>query len=128
MIEKEPVTVVCSEKGWIRAMKGHMADVSGLTFKEGDKGEFTFHAMTTDKVMLFSTAGKFFTLDVGKLPGGRGHGEPVRLMCDLDAADSIVALFVHAPGPSGCSPPPTATASSCRRTSAWPTPARASRC
>jgi topoisomerase-4 subunit A len=54
--------------------------------------------MTTDKVMLFSSSGKFFTLDVAKLPGGRGHGEPVRLMCDLDAADSIVSLFVHAPG------------------------------
>ena len=92
MIEKEPVTVVCSEKGWIRTMKGHMEDVSGLTYKDGDKGEFTFHAMSTDKVMLFSSSGKFFTLDVGKLPGGRGHGEPVRLMCDLDAADSIVSL------------------------------------
>jgi topoisomerase-4 subunit A len=98
MIEKEPVTVVCSEKGWIRTMKGHMEDVSGLTYKDGDKGEFTFHAMSTDKVMLFSSSGKFFTLDVGKLPGGRGHGEPVRLLCDLDAADSIVSLFVHVPG------------------------------
>jgi topoisomerase IV subunit A len=98
LIEKEPVTVVCSEKGWIRTMKGHLEDFSGLTFKDGDKGEFMFHAMTTDKVMLFSSSGKFFTLDVAKLPGGRGHGDPVRLMCDLDAADSIVSLFVHAPG------------------------------
>ena len=98
MIEKEPVTVVCSEKGWIRTMKGHLEDVSGLTYKDGDKGQFTFHAMTTDKVMLFSSSGKFFTLEVGKLPGGRGHGEPVRLMCDLDAADSIVSLFVHRAG------------------------------
>ena len=65
------------DKGWIRTMKGHMEDVSGLTYKDGDKGEFTFHAMSTDKVMLFSSSGKFFTLDVGKLPGGRGHGEPV---------------------------------------------------
>ena len=98
LIEKEPVTVVCSEKGWIRTMKGHMEDVSGLAYKDGDQGQFTFHAMTTDKVMLFSSSGKYFTLDVSKLPGGRGHGEPVRLMCDLDAADSIVALFVHVPG------------------------------
>jgi topoisomerase IV subunit A len=98
MIEKEPVTVVCSEKGWIRTMRGHLEDVSGLTYKDGDKGQYTFHAMSTDKVMLFSSSGKFFTLDVAKLPGGRGHGEPVRLMCDLDAADSIVALFVHQPG------------------------------
>jgi topoisomerase-4 subunit A len=98
MMEKEPVTVVCSDKGWIRTMKGHMEDFSGLTYKDGDGGRFAFHAMTTDKVMLFSSSGKFFTLDVAKLPGGRGHGEPVRLMCDLDAADSIVALFVHVPG------------------------------
>ncbi len=98
MIEKEPVTVVCSEKGWIRTMKGHLEDFSGLTYKDGDKGQFAFHAMTNDKVMLFSSSGKFFTLDVAKLPGGRGHGEPVRLMCDLDAADSIVSLFVHVPG------------------------------
>jgi topoisomerase-4 subunit A len=98
LIEKEPVTVVCSEKGWIRTLKGHMEDFSGLAYKDGDSARFAFHAMTTDKVMLLSSSGKFFTLDVGKLPGGRGHGEPVRLMCDLDAADSIVSLFVHVPG------------------------------
>jgi topoisomerase-4 subunit A len=98
LIEKEPVTVVCSEKGWIRAMKGHLEDVSGLTYKDGDSGKFVFPAMTTDRIMVFSSSGKFFTLDGGKLPGGRGHGEPLRLMCDLDAADSVVALFVHTPG------------------------------
>ncbi|WP_395685127.1 DNA topoisomerase IV subunit A [Aestuariivirga sp.] len=98
MLEKEPVTVVCSEKAWIRTMKGHLEDFGSLSFKDGDKGQFAFHAMSTDRVMLFSSAGKFFTLDVAKLPGGRGHGEPVRLMCDLDAAESIVALFVHVPG------------------------------
>ena len=98
MIEKEPVTVVCSEKGWIRTMKGHLEDVSSLTYKDGDKGQFTFHAMTTDKVMLFSSSGKFFTLDVAKLPGGRGHGEPVRLMCDLDAADRSSRSSCISPG------------------------------
>ncbi|MFM8745880.1 MAG: DNA topoisomerase IV subunit A [Aestuariivirga sp.] len=98
MIEKEPVTVVCSEKGWIRVMKGHLEDFSSLAYKDGDRGQYAFHAMSADRVLLFSSSGKFFTLDVGKLPGGRGHGEPVRLLCDLDAADSIVALFVHAPG------------------------------
>ncbi len=98
MIDKEPVTVVCSEKGWIRTMKGHLEDFSTLTYKDGDAAKFTFHAQTTDKIMLFSSSGKFFTLDAAKLPGGRGHGEPVRLMCDLDAADSIIALFVHQPG------------------------------
>jgi topoisomerase-4 subunit A len=98
LIEKEPITVVCSEKGWIRAMKGHMEDTAQLSYKEGDAAKFVFPAMTTDKIMLFSSSGKFFTLDGAKLPGGRGHGEPVRLICDLDAADAIVALFVYTPG------------------------------
>ncbi|MGE3829573.1 MAG: DNA topoisomerase IV subunit A, partial [Parvibaculaceae bacterium] len=98
LIEKEPVTIVCSEKGWIRALKGHIEDVSSLAFKDGDKGKFVEKAETTDTVMLFSSSGKFFSLDAGKLPGGRGHGEPVRLMADLEATDDIVALFVHRPG------------------------------
>ena len=98
MIDREPVTVVCSEKGWIRTMKGHMEDFSTLAYKDGDQGKFMFHAQTTDRIMLVSSSGKFFTLDAGKLPGGRGHGEPVRLICELDAADSIIALFVHKPG------------------------------
>ena len=95
MIDKEPVTVVCSEKGWIRSMKGHMADTSALSFKEGDKGKFAIHAQTTDKILALASSGRFYTLDVNKLPGGRGHGEPLRLMVDVDAADAIVALFVH---------------------------------
>ena len=98
LIEKEPITVVCSEKGWIRALKGHLEDASSLTYKDGDKGKYVFPAMTTDKIMLFSSSGKFFTLEGAKLPGGRGHGEPVRLMCDIDAADAIIALFVHTAG------------------------------
>ncbi len=98
LIEKEPITVVCSEKGWIRSMRGHMEDISGLTYKDGDQEKFVLHAMTTSKIMLFSSSGKFFTLDGAKLPGGRGHGEPVRLICDMDAADSIVALFVYTEG------------------------------
>jgi topoisomerase IV subunit A len=98
LIEKEPITVVCSEKGWIRSMKGHLEDTSSLTYKDGDQGRFVVKAMTTDSIMLFSSSGKFFTLDASKLPGGRGHGEPVRLMADIDAADQIVALFVHQPG------------------------------
>ncbi len=98
LIEKEPITVVCSEKGWIRALKGHLEDAASLTYKDGDKGKYVFPAMTTDKIMLFSSSGKFFTLEGAKLPGGRGNGEPVRLMCDIDAADAIVALFVHTPG------------------------------
>ncbi|MBG1231829.1 DNA topoisomerase IV subunit A [Aestuariivirga litoralis] len=98
MIEKEPVTVVLSDKGWIRAMKGHLEDTNTLTYKEGDEGKFVVKAQTTDKIMLFSSSGKFFTLDASKLPGGRGNGEPVRLMADIDAADTIVALFPLVPG------------------------------
>lgn len=97
MVEKEPITILCSDKGWIRSMKGHIEDTSSLTYKDGDVGRFVIKAMTTDKVMLFSSSGKFFSLDAAKLPGGRGHGEPVRLMADLDATDQIVDLFVHLP-------------------------------
>jgi topoisomerase IV subunit A len=98
MIEREPVTIVCSEKGWIRSLKGHISEASQFAFKEGDKGKFFFHAMTNDKIMVFTTSGKFFTLEAGKLPSGRGHGDPIRLMADIDAVDSIVTLFVHQPG------------------------------
>ena len=97
LVEKEDVTVVCSEKGWIRTLKGHIEEVQGLTFKEGDRVKFVVRATTMDKVMLMSSAGRFYTLEVSKLPGGRGHGEPVRLMADLEATDTIVALFVHDP-------------------------------
>ncbi|HHN66486.1 MAG TPA: DNA topoisomerase IV subunit A [Thermopetrobacter sp.] len=97
LMEKEPITVVCSEKGWIRALKGHLnaEQMARVSYKEGDAGRFCFHAQTTDKLLLASTSGRFYTLDAGKLPGGRGAGEPVRLSIDMDAADDIVALFVH---------------------------------
>jgi topoisomerase IV subunit A len=98
LVEREPVTVVCSEKGWIRSMKGHITDTSTLTYKDGDEGRFVVQAMTTDKMMLFSSSGKFFTLEASKLPGGRGHGEPVRLLADVEATDQIVSLFVFQPG------------------------------
>ena len=98
MIEKEPITVVCSEKGWIRAMKGHLTDLSGLSFKEGDRIAYVFNAHTTDKILAFASSGKFYTFGADKLPGGRGHGEPLRLMADLDAADDIVSLFVYETG------------------------------
>ena len=93
MIEKEPVTVVLSNKGWIRAMRGHVADFATLTFKEGDKLATAFHAETTDKVILFTTGGKFYTLNADKLPGGRGHGEPVRVMVDMDNDTDVIAAF-----------------------------------
>ena len=98
MLEREPITVICSEKGWIRALKGHQPSDADVKFKEGDGPRFQFHAHTTDKLILFASDGRFFTLGADKLPGGRGHGEPVRLMVDLAETHEIVALFVHRPG------------------------------
>jgi topoisomerase IV subunit A len=97
MIEKEPITVVLSQKGWIRALKGHLADSSVLTFKEGDALCVAIHAETTDKVLVFTTGGKFFTLDAAKLPGGRGHGEPLRVLIDMENDVDVVAAFRHDP-------------------------------
>ena len=97
LTEKEPITVILSEKGWIRAMKGHQDDLSKLEFKQGDGLKQSIKAMTTDKLILFATNGRFYTLDAGQLPGGRGHGEPVRLMVDLEENHDFVELFVHDP-------------------------------
>ncbi|HPF45739.1 MAG: DNA topoisomerase IV subunit A [Alphaproteobacteria bacterium] len=98
MIEKEPVTVICSRMGWIRAMKGHVElDDDKIKYKEGDEGRFAFHCQTTDKVLLFASNGRFYTLGADKLPGGRGHGEPVRLMIDLENDEKIVSLIVYKP-------------------------------
>ncbi|WP_274424044.1 DNA topoisomerase IV subunit A [Chelativorans sp. YIM 93263] len=95
MIEREPVTIVLSEKGWLRAMKGHLSDFNSLSFKEGDSLKIAFHAQTTDKVLLFTTGGKFYTVGADRLPGGRGHGEPVRIMVDIESDQGIVTAFVH---------------------------------
>ncbi len=95
MIEKEPVTIVISQKGWIRALKGHMSDTSSLTFKEGDGPKLAFPAQTTDKLLLLTTGGKAYTLGADKLPGGRGHGEPVRIMVDMENDQDILTAFVH---------------------------------
>lgn len=97
-VEREPVTVVVSDKGWIRTMKGHVEDLSGLAFKQDDRLGFAFFAETTSKLLLFATNGKFYTLDVAKLPGGRGHGEPIRLFIDLEQEAAPVALFVNKGG------------------------------
>ena len=96
-IEREPITVVCSEKGWIRAFKGHLADMSDLKYKDGDNARFAFHAQTTDKIIAFSTNGRFYTLGADKLPRGRGHGEPIRISIDLPNDHDLVTLFVHQP-------------------------------
>ena len=98
MIEKEPITVVCSQMGWIRAMKGHIDLTQELKFKDGDGPRFIFHAETTDKIVLFGTNGRFYTLMGNLLPGGRGMGEPVRLMVDLPNQTEIVDLFLHKSG------------------------------
>ncbi|NIJ39989.1 topoisomerase-4 subunit A [Parvibaculum indicum] len=97
MIERGPITVVCSNKGWIRAMKGHLAEDTEIKFKEGDGEKVRLHAQTTDKIVIFATNGRFYTLGADKLPGGRGHGEPIRLLIDLDESHDIVQLFVHEP-------------------------------
>jgi topoisomerase-4 subunit A len=98
MIEREAVTVICSDKGWIRAQRGQVANVDELKYKEGDRGRFLIPAETTDKLLVFGTNGRFYTLGVDKLPGGRGHGEPIRLMIDLGNDQDVVALLIHKPG------------------------------
>ena len=97
MIEKEPVTVVISEKGWIRALKGHIADTSGLQFKEGDGLKVAFPGQTTDRILIVTTGGKVYTLGADRLPGGRGHGEPLRIMVDMENDQDVLTAFVHDP-------------------------------
>jgi len=97
MIEREPVTIVCSKMGWIRAMSGHLALEKAIKYKDGDEAQFVFHAETTDKLIVFGTNGRFYTLIADNLPGGRGMGEPLRLMIDLPNEVGIVDLFIHDP-------------------------------
>jgi topoisomerase-4 subunit A len=98
LIEREPITVVLSEKGWIRALRGHTSDVDERGFKTGDRLKLLVHAETTDKLLMLTTGGKVYTLGGDKLPSGRGQGEPVRLMVDIEEGQDIVDLFVHRPG------------------------------
>jgi topoisomerase-4 subunit A len=98
MIVREPITIILSDRGWIRAAKGRVEDPSELKFKEGDKLAFLVPAETTDKLLIFASDGRFFTLACDKLPGARGHGEPLRLMIDLDDKVGLVDVFVHKPG------------------------------
>ncbi len=97
LIEKEPVTVICSAKGWIKAMKGHGVVAKDVRYKDGDKEKFVLEAQTTDKIILFATNGRFYTLPADKLPPGRGFGEPVRLMVDLPNEADLVDVFVFKP-------------------------------
>ncbi len=98
MVEREPLTVVVTEKGWIRALKGHQQDLSSLQFKGDDGLKFSFFTETTAKLLMMMTDGKVFTLDASKLPGGRGFGDPIRLMVDLDEGADIVKVWPHKPG------------------------------
>ncbi|MEM1236284.1 MAG: DNA topoisomerase IV subunit A [Pseudomonadota bacterium] len=98
MIDREPVTIVCSKMGWIRAMSGHIDLNRELKYRDGDEGRFVFHAETTDRIMAFGSNGRFYTLSASNLPGGRGMGEPLRLMVDLPNEAEIISLFIHRPG------------------------------
>ncbi len=93
MVVREPITVVLSDKGWVRALRGHMEDLSGVSFKQDDSLKIAFFAETTSKFLMLGTNGRFYTLEGSKLPGGRGHGEPVRLFIDLEQESDIVTMF-----------------------------------
>lgn len=97
-IEKEDITVICSDKGWIRAFKGHLTADTEVKYKEGDGPRFQLHASTTDKLLMFGSNGRFYTLGCDRLPAGRGNGEPVRLTVDLANDDAIVELMIYKPG------------------------------
>jgi topoisomerase-4 subunit A len=98
MIEREPLTVICSQMGWIRAMSGHIDLTREIKFKDGDGPRFAFHAETTDKLLVFASNGRFYTVGAMNLPGGRGMGEPLRLMVDLPNEAQIVDILIHKPG------------------------------
>jgi topoisomerase-4 subunit A len=98
MIEREPITVVCSKMGWIRAMTGHIDLNRELKFKDGDGPAFIFHAETTDRLLVLGSNGRFYTVSCANLPGGRGMGEPLRLMVDLPNEAAIVTMFTYTTG------------------------------
>jgi topoisomerase-4 subunit A len=98
LVEREPITVVVSEKGWIRALRGQVADLSSLAFKADDGFNFAFFAETTSKLLVFATNGRCYTIEAAKLPGGRGHGEPVRLYIELEQEADIVSVFRYQGG------------------------------
>jgi topoisomerase-4 subunit A len=98
LVEREPITVIVSQKGWLRALKGHVADLTGVQFKGDDALKTSFFAETTAKILVVATNGKVFTLDAAKLPGGRGFGDPIRLMVDMDEGADVVAAFPYRAG------------------------------
>jgi topoisomerase IV subunit A len=98
LVEREPITVVVSEKGWIRALRGQVADLANLTFKADDGLRVAFFAETTSKLLVFATNGRAYTIDAAKLPGGRGHGEPIRLFIELEQEADVVSVFRYEGG------------------------------
>ncbi len=98
MVEKEPITVILSQKGWIRSMKGYVSLTDEFKFKEDDALQLAIHAYTTDKIVLFDTSGKFFNINASEIPSGRGFGQPVRLMVDLGVNDNVCAMFAFEKG------------------------------
>jgi topoisomerase IV subunit A len=98
LVEREPITIVVSEKGWIRALRGTVTDLAGIAFKSDDRMKFAFPAETTSKCLVLATNGRFYTLDAAKLPGGRGHGEPIRLLIDLEQEGDVVTVFPYQGG------------------------------
>jgi topoisomerase-4 subunit A len=98
LVEREPITVICSEKGWIRALKGHIGSDQEVKYKEGDAERFRMHSETTDKILVFATDGRIYTIGADKLPSGRGHGEPIRLMIDLANEEEIIQILPHRAG------------------------------
>jgi topoisomerase IV subunit A len=98
LVEREPITVVVSEKGWIRALRGQVADLSNLAFKADDGFKLSFFAETTSKLLFFATNGRSYTIEAAKLPGGRGHGEPIRLYCEIEQTADIVSVFRYQGG------------------------------
>ncbi|MGH1377275.1 MAG: DNA topoisomerase IV subunit A [Alphaproteobacteria bacterium] len=97
MIEKEPITVVCSSQGWIKALKGHGHNGADIKYKDGDRGQFVIEAQTTDKLVIFATNGRFYTLGCDKLPAGRGFGEPLRIMVDIPNDSEVMMMTLHQP-------------------------------
>ena len=98
MIEREPLTVVLSDKGWIRAMRGHLASAAELKFKEGDRLRLMLPCQTTDRLCLFATNGRAHTLRAADLPRGRGDGQPIRTIAELGQGDEVTGLFIWQPG------------------------------
>ena len=97
-IEKEPITIVMSEQGWIRAFKGHNIDAGAIKYKDGDNERFILKSQTTDKVLVFTSAGRFYTIAADKIPGGKGFGDPIRLMLELNESDEILDVEINEEG------------------------------